>query len=755
MTNDETLQSLRVSLADRYEIAGELGQGGMATVFLARDLKHGREVAIKVLKPELGRTLGGERFLREIQLAAKLSHPHILPLFDSGDADGLLYYVMPRVAGLSLRDRLNESRQLPVEEAVRITSEVAGALDYAHRNGVVHRDIKPDNILLQDGHALLADFGIGKALSTVDGEAVTQAGMAVGTPAYMSPEQAVGDAVDGRSDLYSLGCVLYETLVGEPPFTGPTAQAVIAKRFVLTPADVTAMRDGIRRPVARALQKALARTPIDRFDTAAEFAMAMQAPDDTPAVVRIDAPERSIAVLPFANMSADPENEYFADGITDEVLTSLSHIENLKVAGRSSSFSFKGHKLELRKVAEQLNVRTILEGQVRRSGKRVRVTAQLTDAADGYQLWSEKYDREIEDVFALQDDIAAAIAAKLETTLVVSTAGRAQRATHSIEAYELYLKGRAMIARRGKGLLEGVTCMERALALDPEYGPAWAGIAEAFMTLGIYGVMSPEVARAKALPAVEKAVQFAPDVADVQCVLGITLLVFDYEARVRTAQAFERGMALGPSTQGAVWYYFNYVAGACGRQDDGVRGMRELIARDELSAYLHGMFAMLIGRRNDPSAPESAMRAIGIEPDTFLSLLSHQAAACATGDWKRGLAAGEALFALGGRTVIPLVLHALALHRLGDVSAARAIQTEMIALTNNGERAPWMLACTAAELGDISEAARLSRDAIRRRDPSILTVPGAAHEEALRSLEFWPELEAAMHLPANGLAPSV
>ncbi|MFN8718728.1 MAG: serine/threonine-protein kinase [Gemmatimonadaceae bacterium] len=183
MTNDETLQSLRVSLADRYEIAGELGQGGMATVFLARDLKHGREVAIKVLKPELGRTLGGERFLREIQLAAKLSHPHILPLFDSGDADGLLYYVMPRVAGLSLRDRLNESRQLPVEEAVRITSEVAGALDYAHRNGVVHRDIKPDNILLQDGHALLADFGIGKALSTVDGEAVTQAGMAVGTPA--------------------------------------------------------------------------------------------------------------------------------------------------------------------------------------------------------------------------------------------------------------------------------------------------------------------------------------------------------------------------------------------------------------------------------------------------------------------------------------------------------------------------------------------------------------------------------------------
>ena len=743
---------LSEALAGRYTIERELGQGGMATVYLARDLKHDRDVAIKVLKPDLSQTLGAERFLREIQLAAKLSHPHILPLFDSGNADGALYYVMPRVAGISLRDRLDNAKQLPVDEAVRIASEVAGALDYAHRNGVVHRDIKPENIMLQDGHALVADFGIGKALSAVEGDAFTQVGMSVGTPAYMSPEQAVGEAVDGRSDLYSLGCVLYEMLVGEPPFTGPSVQAVIAKRFVQTPADVTALRDGIRRPVARALQKALARTPIDRYDTAAEFVIAMQEAEAAPIAARSAIPERSIAVLPFTNMSTDPENEYFADGITDELLTALSQIGDLTVAGRSSSFSFKGHKHELRYVAEQLKVRTVLEGQVRRSGKRVRVTAQLTDAGDGYQLWSEKYDREIEDVFALQDEIAAAIAGKLKTTLTLGTAARAQRATHSIEAYEWYLKGRAMLARRGKSLLEGVACMESALALDPEYGLAWAGIAEAHVILGYYGLITPELARARAVPAAEKAVQFAPDVGDAQCALGITLLMFDYEDRPRAARAFERGMALGPAAQGATWFYQFYIAGACGRIQAGVEEMRGVIARDELSPYLHGTFAILLASGRIREAPESAVRAIGLEPDAFLSHFAHQVAAASVGDWTRSLAAGEALFALGGRTPAPLVFHAQALNRTGDVAGARAVQAELITLTNHGERAPWALACVAAELGDTDHAVSWARDAVRRRDPTNLAFVHQLAEQALRALDVWPELEAAMRLPAYGAA---
>ena len=304
----------------------------MATVYLARDRKHSREVAIKVMRADIAASLGAQRFLLEIQLAARLAHPHILPLFDSGEADGILYYVMPRVDGPSLRDRLKTARQLPIDEAVRLVAEVAGALDYAHRQGVVHRDIKPENILLQDSHALVADFGIGILFGAAGEDMATQTGVTLGTPTYMSPEQAVGETVDGRSDLYSLGCVLYETLIGEPPFTGPNVQAIIAKRFVQTPADVTALRDGIPRPVAAALQRALARTPIDRFHSAAEFAAALMAPPAQPGGSQA-VPDRSIAVLPFVSVSADPETEYFADGITEEILNALAQVADLKVAG--------------------------------------------------------------------------------------------------------------------------------------------------------------------------------------------------------------------------------------------------------------------------------------------------------------------------------------------------------------------------------------------------------------------------------------
>jgi serine/threonine-protein kinase len=326
------------SLSGRYERLQELGSGGMAVVYAAHDVKHGRDVAIKVLRDDVARTVGADRFLTEIHLVAKLTHPHILPLYDSGDADGIVYFVMPNVEGRSLRDRLLANGQLPIDEAVRLASEIAGALDYAHRHGVVHRDIKPENIMLHDGHAMVADFGIGKALSAIDSEAVTQTGMIVGTPAYMSPEQAAGERVDGRSDIYSLGCLLYEMLAGEPPFTGPSLQAVIAKRFVQTPADVTALRDGVSRPVARALQKALARTPIDRYDTAALFNAALSAAAAAAVPGRAAAPEKSIAVLPFANLSADPENEFFTDGITEEILNGLASITDLRVAGARRRF---------------------------------------------------------------------------------------------------------------------------------------------------------------------------------------------------------------------------------------------------------------------------------------------------------------------------------------------------------------------------------------------------------------------------------
>ena len=268
-------ERLAAALAGRYTIERELGAGGMATVYLAQDLKHNRKVALKVLRPELAAALGHERFLREITTTANLRHPHILPLYDSGEADGFLFYVMPLVEGESLRDRLDREKQLSIDDALGIAREVADALGYAHERGVIHRDIKPENILLERGHAAVADFGIARALDTAGGDKLTQTGMAIGTPSYMSPEQSSGDAeLDGRSDLYSLGCVLYEMLAGEPPYTGPSAQAIIAKRLTEPVPRVSTLRETVTPALEHALGRVLAKAPADRFRTAEEFVRA-------------------------------------------------------------------------------------------------------------------------------------------------------------------------------------------------------------------------------------------------------------------------------------------------------------------------------------------------------------------------------------------------------------------------------------------------------------------------------------------------
>src|SRR5438309_6715878 len=366
-------ERLDAALAGRYAIERELGSGGMATVYVADDLKYHRTVAVKVLRPELASVLGPDRFLREVEIAAKLNHPHILALYDSGEADGLLFYVMPYVKGESLRHKLERERELPIDEALRITGQVASALGYAHDQGVIHRDVKPENILLYEGEAMVADFGIALAVSAAAGERLTETGLVVGTPEYMSPEQALGEReLHARSDVYSLGCVLYEMLAGEPPYTGPTAQAVIAKRLTDPVPAVRRLRDAVPAGVEQTLMRALARVPADRFASAAAFAEALA----TPGVVRPPTP-RSVAVLPFVNLSADPENEYFADGITEDVIAQLSKIRALEVISRTSVMPCKKRQEGLRTIASKLNVSTLPAWCVRRAGAPVCFVAQL------------------------------------------------------------------------------------------------------------------------------------------------------------------------------------------------------------------------------------------------------------------------------------------------------------------------------------------------------------------------------------------
>jgi serine/threonine protein kinase len=760
----DVLDTMRRALAGRYTIECEVGAGGMATVYLAHDLKHDRDVALKVLRAELAESLGRDRFLREIQLAAKLVHPHIVPLFDSGtgaQGDGsteFAFFVMPYIEGESLRDRLDRERLLPVDDAVRLAAEIAGALDHAHRHGVVHRDIKPENIMLQDGHALVADFGIGKALSDVAGDTLTQVGISVGTPAYMSPEQAVGDDVDGRSDVYSLGCVLYEMLVGEPPFTGPTVQSVIAKRFVQMPADVTALREGIARPVARALQRALQRTAIDRFAVAADFAAALQETDApaTVAAAKPAPPEKSIAVLPFVNMSTDPENEFFADGITEEILNALSQIAELRVTGRTSSFSFKGQNQDLRAIGEQLNVRTVLEGSVRRAGKRVRITAQFIDVTDGYHLWSERYDREIEDVFAVQDEIAAAIAGKMQTTLAGGAASRAQRATDSIEAYEAYLKGRALLYRRGASIKPGLALMEKALSFDPEYGLAWAGIADTYSTMGFFGQIPPEIARAKGGEAAANALRFAPDLAESHCARAMQLLLFEWDW-AGAERAFKRSMELNPGyNQAGAWYHLFYQGYVCDTWDDALAGVKAYHSRDQRSAYLTTLVAQVYGFGfSEPSAEVWVDRAVTLDPDAFYTLWARQLFLMSIHDGPRAIEAAHTALAASGRQMAPLLLLGLSLVEAGDTAGARAVYDEIRSRAVREYVAPAALATLEMALGDTDAATAHCHEAFRRHDPMFVVFahgwPGPHH---LQALPEYRRLAASVGLPGYPDGPT-
>ncbi|MGE5749327.1 MAG: protein kinase domain-containing protein, partial [Gemmatimonas sp.] len=490
LTVSNLQERLQSGLAGRYAVERELGEGGMAVVYLARDLRHERSVAVKVLRPEISAEIGAERFLREIKMAAGLTHNHILPVFDSGQADGLLYYVMPNMEGHSLRQKIDKERQLSLEDALRITREVASALDYAHRHQVMHRDVKPENILLHEGAALVADFGIGKALS--GDKSLTQSGITVGTPAYMSPEQASGDtAIDGRSDLYSLGCVLYEMLTGEPPFTGPNAQSIIAKRFVSPVPSVRTTRD-VPPAVDSALMRALARTPVDRYRTGAEFAEALRtlltagngASGFTPPEAKAAAAPKAVAVLPLSNMSADPENEYFTDGMTEEIINALSKVPGIHVASRSSSFAFKGKKdVDVRQVGEKLGVASVLEGSVRKIGNRIRIAAQLVNVEDGDQLWSETYDRQLEDVFAVQDEISRSIVDALKLKL----GGESEHLVDpvkNLDAYTTYLKGRFHFNKFSEpALRKALDLFQSALLQDPSFARAYAGIADVWCDL--------------------------------------------------------------------------------------------------------------------------------------------------------------------------------------------------------------------------------------------------------------------------------
>src|SRR3989449_2590477 len=548
---------IAAALADRYTVERELGRGGMATVYLAEEKKHGRKVAIKVLRPEITAALGTERFLREIGIAARLAHPHIVPLIDSGEAGGFLYYVQPHVPGGSLRDRLVEAPQLPLKDALRIAQEIGAGLDFAHRKGFVHRDVKPENILFADGHAVLADFGVARACSDADAQ-VTEVGLAVGTPEYMSPEQASGEAELGpASDVYSFACVVYEMLAGEPPFHGLGPRAIMAKQVTESPRPLRGLRPEVPLATERAVGHALEKDPTQRYASAAEFVAALVAPD-RPGATPTPATTRSIAVLPFVNASPDPDNEYLSDGITDELIDALAKIAGLRLASRTSVFALKGKPLDVRAVGALLGTSVVLEGTVRKAGDRLRITAQLTSTDDGRLIWSHRYDRKLVDVFAIQDEIAATIVNTLRATMFADLSEHVpRRYTENIQAYGLYLKGRyAWNKRTQEGVAEAIRYFERAIAEDPSYAPAYAGLADSYVLDVDYRAIPVAEAYRRAKAYARKALELDESVPSAHASLAWSLFVYDWDWEAADRE-FRRAIELNPRYASAhQWYAF-------------------------------------------------------------------------------------------------------------------------------------------------------------------------------------------------------
>jgi len=532
-----------------YAVLSKLGEGGMGEVFRARDTKLNRDVALKILPAAFARDTDRlARFRREARAVAALNHPNIVTIFSIEEHDGVPFMTMELIEGCTL-DQAIPQDGLALARFFDIAIALADALSAAHRKQIIHRDLKPANVMVtEDGHVKVLDFGLARAVDA-DGSrakddvtdlAITKAGVIVGTMPYMSPEQIAAQPVDHRTDLFSLGIILYELATGERPFRGNSAASLMACILRDRPAPVRDRRSDVPADVCQLIDTCLEKEPRDRIQTAPEILDELKAcrraweskaeRSSRPAAREsITGPaERgtSIAVLAFSDMSAAKDQDWFCDGVAEEILNALTPLKGLRVAARTSAFSFKGKGEDLRTIGEKLNVTTVLEGSVRRAGDRVRITVQLSDVADGFQRWSERYDREVKDIFDMQDEIARAVAERLRVTLAAGDR-LVEQATSNIEAYELYLKGRALVDRRGASVPAGLDLLEKAVRLDAGYSLAWAAVAAALTVLAYSGAARGSESKPRAMAAARRSIELDPASAAGHTALACATLLFE------------------------------------------------------------------------------------------------------------------------------------------------------------------------------------------------------------------------------------
>ena len=701
---------------DRYTIERVLGRGGMAVVHLAEERKHQRKVAIKILRQDIGISVGPERFLREIGIAARLSHPHIVPLIDSGESQGVLYYVSPFVPGGSLRDRLDREKRLPIDEAVRIATEIGTGLDYAHRNGFVHRDVKPENILFADDHALLADFGIAHVAAGDGVEPITKSGMALGTPEYMSPEQATGDGeVGSPSDIYSLACVVYEMLVGQPPFRGSSAIATMAKHVTEKPKRLRTLRPEVPLAIEQAILRALAKIPSQRYATVSEFIGALG--DSRSAVTRgAMAATRSIAVLPFVNASPDPDNEYLSDGITDELIDALAKVEGLRVASRTSVFALKGKPQDVRAIGALLDVSEVLEGTVRRSGQDLRITAQLTSTEDGSLVWSQRYDRRLDDVFAIQDEIARTIVNTLRATSFRDSRDQPiSRGTENVLAYGLYLRGRYAWNKRSQdGVIEAIQYFEQAIQADPGYALAYTGLADAYALHIDYRNVAVHEGFERAKGYARKALELDESLAEAHASLAWSLFIYDWDWEAAAAQ-FRRAIQLDPQYATAHQWY-GFLLASQGRFDEALIEAHSAQEGDPASVSIRRSlgYTYFYARRFE-QAKYHLSRAIAMNPDAEESYRVLGLIHTFAGDHAEAERVLREALVLPGAATYTHVTLSLALARAGDTSYAEQTLKELEQKRIDDYVSPVELATLEVALGHNDSALDWMEEAYRER----------------------------------------
>jgi len=711
-------------VADKYRILEEIGSGGMGVVLKAEDTKLKRVVALKLLSPELSRQPEARRrFLREAQSAAALDHPHICTIYEVGECAGKDFIAMAYIEGQSLKEKISQGALL-IDEALDIAVQVTEGLGEAHRRGIIHRDIKPANIMLSGiGKAKITDFGLARLEGGPD---ITRTAVVLGTVAYMSPEQALGRQVDLRSDLWSLGCTLYEMLAGRAPFRGETALAVAEAIVHGEPEPIAVLRSDLPAGLATIVARCLEKDPQRRYADAADLVgdlkvVQARCAAAKPSTFRQGPP--SMAVLPFVDMSPAKDQEYLGDGIAEELINALVRVQDLRVVARTSAFAFKGANVDVREIGQKLNVDTVLEGSVRTFGNRLRITAQLISVADGFHLWSERFDRELADVFAIQDEISLALVAKLKGKLLAGeeTVLR-RRSTADHEAYNLYLKGLHFVYRPDpESLARALSFFRDAVAKDPDFALAHTGIATAYANLGIMNLAPPAEMLPEARASLQQALELDPDLAEAQ--LGSATLAFWFEWDWEEAdRSLERALALNPGSAMAhgmrAWLRLHQR-----RFDDAIRDIDEALSLDPLKPVF---YAWSVGLRAAAGRLDEALgefaKAMEIDPRFGLAHFHAGVAYIRKGlldEATQALERGRELVVFPGWTEGLLGLIQL---KRGDRERASRILQEMIEARTTSNVSAAAIAWLAAALGRYDEAFAYLDQAYEDRDTLMIFV---------------------------------